>query len=127
MLEAPFTLALGVIGGIYNQIKSWIGDITGFLGSHLSGAGSVPPQLAGHRALGGGVGPGSWLVGEHGPEILTMGGSGYVTPNGALGGGVQITNHYAFTLSGLPQQIVGQIQAAIAEHDRQLVQQLQSA
>jgi hypothetical protein len=38
------------------------------------------------KAAGGSVGPGSYLVGERGPEVLTMGGSGYITPNNRLGG-----------------------------------------
>lgn len=43
----------------------------------------------GQRASGGPVAPGhSYIVGEEGPELLTMGASaGVVTPNGALGGG----------------------------------------
>lgn len=39
--------------------------------------------LEGRRAAGGPVGPGDWLVGENGPEILSMGRgqSGYVWPS----------------------------------------------
>ncbi|NCX55765.1 MAG: hypothetical protein EBW87_00990 [Burkholderiaceae bacterium] len=41
----------------------------------------------GARATGGSVRAGrSYLVGERGAEIVTMGGNGYVTPNNALGG-----------------------------------------
>ncbi|MCU1617200.1 MAG: Phage tail tape measure protein family, core region [Frankiales bacterium] len=36
----------------------------------------VPPK----RAEGGPVWPGTFLVGEHGPELLQMGGHGFVTP-----------------------------------------------
>jgi phage-related minor tail protein len=32
----------------------------------------------------------SYLVGERGPELLTMGANGYVTPNSAMGGGMTI-------------------------------------
>jgi hypothetical protein len=44
--------------------------------------------FAGGHASGGFVGPGmSYLVGERGPELLTMGAAGgYVSPNSALGG-----------------------------------------
>lgn len=51
-------------------------------------------ELAGARADGGSVSGGnSYLVGERGPEILTMGGSGYVTPNHKIsaGGGSGVT------------------------------------
>jgi len=42
---------------------------------------------SGGRASGGSVSAGgSYLVGERGPEMLTMGSDGYVTPNNKLGG-----------------------------------------
>ena len=42
--------------------------------------------------MGGSVtGGSSYLVGEKGPEIVTMGGSGYVTPNNKIGGGINVT------------------------------------
>jgi len=50
---------------------------------------------ASQRAMGGQVQSGdSVLVGERGPEVLTMGASGYVTPNHGInsGGGVSVTN-----------------------------------
>lgn len=48
-------------------------------------------EYAGMRAEGGAVQPGrSYLVGERGPEIVSMGRSGYVTPTSALGGGTQV-------------------------------------
>jgi hypothetical protein len=36
------------------------------------------------------VSPGTWLVGEKGPELLTLGAGakGYVTPNSGMGGTV---------------------------------------
>jgi len=44
-------------------------------------------EIAGARAMGGQVQAGSsYLVGERGPEVVTMGGTGYVTPNHRLGG-----------------------------------------
>lgn len=53
-------------------------------------------SLAG-RALGGQVRPGeSYVVGERGPEILTMGNSrGSITPNEAMGGSAQTVNKTA--------------------------------
>jgi len=44
-------------------------------------------ELAGARAMGGNVQGGkSYLVGERGAEVITMGGNGHVTPNHKLGG-----------------------------------------
>jgi len=41
----------------------------------------------GYRAMGGPVARGaSYIVGERGPELVTMGGNGFVTPNNRLGG-----------------------------------------
>ena len=43
--------------------------------------------MTGYRALGGPVARGaSYIVGERGPELITMGGNGFVTPNNRLGG-----------------------------------------
>lgn len=45
-------------------------------------------QISGARAMGGDVQAGNqYLVGERGPEVVTMGGNGHVTPNHKLGGG----------------------------------------
>lgn len=63
-------------------------------GSQFSQTGA---DVAGRRASGGPVGAGGrYLVGENGPEILTMGGSsGNIIPNGAMGGGgVQVVNNF---------------------------------
>jgi hypothetical protein len=59
--------------------------------------------VKGGRAMGGPVTSGTWLVGEAGPELITVGQSGYVTPNGAIGG-----NSYSITVNagvGDPRQI----------------------
>ena len=57
--------------------------------SFYSSAGSgLLGLLTGARASGGAVSAGgTYLVGEEGPELLTMGGNGYVTPNSAISGG----------------------------------------
>ena len=56
-------------------------SIGGFFGSIFGGG----------KAVGGDVAAGTtYLVGENGPELLTMGASGSITPNSALGGGVQV-------------------------------------
>lgn len=50
--------------------------------------------VSGMRAGGGGVNAGeTYVVGEKGPELLTMGGNGYITPNHALGGAMQVDVH----------------------------------
>lgn len=56
-------------------------------------------QIAGARADGGPVQAGkTYLVGERGPELLTMGASdGYVTPNGGGGGTVEINQTFHIT------------------------------
>ena len=69
----------------------------GLLGSGLSamfGSGGGGGASGGGMAAGGAVSAGqTYLVGEAGPELLTMGASGMVTPNHALGGGSQTLNH----------------------------------
>jgi hypothetical protein len=88
------------------------------------------------RALGGQVRAGeSYVVGERGPEVLTMGSGGSITPNEALkGGGGQIvskTANVSFTIqandtSGFDQllssrrgQIISMINQAMNDQGRQ--------
>ncbi len=64
-------------------------ELSGLNASQLLGAAglSIPGLATGGMASAGGT----YLVGERGPELLTMGArSGYVTPNHALGGGGSI-------------------------------------
>lgn len=58
---------------------------------------SFAAQSLSGRALGGQVRAGeSYVVGERGPEVLTMGAGGRITPNEALGGGGgQVVNRTA--------------------------------
>ena len=52
----------------------------------------IANNMNGARAMGGDVQAGnSYLVGERGPEIITMGGNGHVTPNHKLGGDTKVT------------------------------------
>ena len=54
--------------------------------SFLPGGGFLSGLFGGGRAIGGGVDAGTtYLVGERGPELLTMGSNAYVTPNNKLG------------------------------------------
>jgi hypothetical protein len=78
----------------------------------------VAEGIAGKRAAGGPVSGGStYLVGERGPELVTMGGDGFVTPNHALGG--RGGNTYAVSvyvapggdLAGAGRQMVEAIRA----------------
>lgn len=49
-------------------------------------------KMSGARAMGGDVQAGnSYLVGERGAEIITMGGNGHVTPNHKLGSDTKVT------------------------------------
>lgn len=60
-----------------------------FMGLGFTGfaANFAPPPVAGTRPAGGPVQGGRrYIVGERGPEMITMGGNGYVTPNNQLGG-----------------------------------------
>jgi hypothetical protein len=62
--------------------------ITGSLGTEGFG-GFLSSMFGGGRAQGGNVQGGrSYLVGEYGPEVVTMGGNGTVTPN--MGGNVSV-------------------------------------
>jgi phage-related minor tail protein len=63
-------------------------------------------RFRGTRASGGPVtAGGTYLVGERGPELLTMGASsGYITPNGA-GSTINVT-----VTSADPNQVVAAIQ-----------------
>lgn len=60
-----------------------------------AGASYATKSLAG-RAVGGQVRAGeSYVVGERGPEVLTMGSNGRVIPNDKVGGGQQVVNKTA--------------------------------
>ena len=78
----------------------------------VAGASSAGQALAGGRtrAAGGPVARGeTYLVGERGPEVVTMAGDGYVTPNGGMrtvggrggGGGTMTVRHeHVFRVEG---------------------------
>ena len=78
----PVTNAIGaVVSGISSGIKTMAG-IGNAIGSAVSGH-----AVSGHSATGGDVFAGqTYMVGENGPEVLTMGGNGYITPNNQIGG-----------------------------------------
>jgi len=86
-------IADGAITVFGDKIKSYFhNDIDvspgaqGLYGSSTAYGGNNPVQPRGGRAAGGPVqGGSSYLVGEQGPEVVTMGGNGHVTPNHQLG------------------------------------------
>lgn len=70
-----------LVKGLGASFNEGGGGILGFLGNMVYGGG---------RAQGGNVQGGkSYLVGEYGPEVVTMGGNGTVTPN--MGGNVSVS------------------------------------
>ncbi|ALN73185.1 phage tail tape measure protein [Aureimonas sp. AU20] len=70
----------GLAGGGAQQAAT-AGAAIGGMAAPMQG----PPMP--RRAGGGSVRRGPVLVGERGPEVLNLGGNGYVTPNHKLGGG----------------------------------------
>lgn len=71
------------------RINVWsnVGEVVNYVGRQLASLGGTTKKK-GKRASGGPVSAGrSYLVGERGPEVVTMQGNGYVTPNRDLGGG----------------------------------------
>jgi len=86
-------------------------ELSGLNASQLLGAAgfSIPGLATGGMASAGGT----YLVGERGPELLTMGArSGYVTPNHALGGGGPIN----INVNGAdPNEVVRALQAYVRQ------------
>lgn len=75
------------------DIQGGMLNISTYISSAISATSNYSGMYGGRRATGGGVQGGkSYLVGEDGPEIVTMGGNGHVTPNNALGGGTVVVN-----------------------------------
>lgn len=69
---------------VYISVGSNVGQVVGNIAKQI---GSLP-GVSGKRASGGPVSAGrSYLVGERGPEVVTMAGNGTVTPNRELTGG----------------------------------------
>lgn len=106
IVKGAFRAVADAVGWVIRQFKnliSWIEDaiaaVDRFLNNRTTGQatggasiGSSIGNLPG-RADGGPVKAGrSYLVGERGREIVTMGGNGHVTPNHELGGGIVVQN-----------------------------------
>lgn len=90
------------------------GELKGLSQSQLIGASgfsfSVPARAAGGPVSAGGT----YLVGERGPELLTMGArGGYVTPNNAMGNTVNVT-----VTSADPNAVVAALQQYVRLNNR---------
>ena len=87
---------------------------------------SIIPNLSGARASGGSVGSGrAYLVGEKGPEILTMGSSsGFVHSNsdsfGGGGGGSQVIHIDARGASRGVEQEIRRVMQDVSQLRRQV-------
>lgn len=126
-IESPFRTAIAwvvkewnsTLGSFHVTIPNWVPG----LGGDSFG---LPKMAQGGPVLAGMP----YIVGESGQELFVPRQNGTIVPNGQVGAAgrpIQIVNNYKFNLTGLPQQIVGQIEAAISAHDKQLNQQLRSA
>jgi hypothetical protein len=105
-------LSMGLTGSLASQMKGGGGGIGGLLsssagsgGSGGGGGGGGGMMSKSGRALGGQVRGGeSYLVGERGPELLTMPSNrmGRITPNSSMGGGqlnVTVENYGSSNIS----------------------------
>ena len=85
---------LSMFGGMFGGFSTMGGkSLTTSSGTNIGKIGFMPsnPAFRGARAAGGPVKGGSgYLVGERGPEMLTPGVSGIITPNNALGGSTTV-------------------------------------
>jgi hypothetical protein len=103
--------------GLWSGLSSLVGSLFG-----RGGGNSAASWVDDFRASGGAVQAGkSYLVGERGAEILTMGSAGNITPNNKLGGSSSVV-HQTNNFTGGGD--VSQIQRMMRESNRQLVEQL---
>ena len=109
-----------------NNALAGINDQTVNVDVNLRGITNLEEQMAvrlGRRAAGGPVSAGqSYLVGERGPELLTMGSAGHVTPNHAL-----MASHPAMQGGGRSAPAVIEIRSGGSRMDDLLVEMLRAA
>lgn len=113
MLFQAFTGLGGAIGGQFG------GKVEAF-GQRFGNA-----PVSGGRAAGGPVmGGRSYMVGERGPEIVTMGANGFVTPNHKLGGPTFNVDMRGASLEAVQrlEQIVMQVNGSIEQRSVAAVQ-----
>lgn len=106
---AVTTPLANAIAGVISPFGTSIGNA--FADPTLGGkvGGSISVSAAGARASGGPVFPGgTYLVGERGPELLTMGAAGFVTPNV---GGPSITQNFNIDARGADASMVPRLRA----------------
>lgn len=118
-----FSVAAGLVKGSMNGVISVINGALGAINKVIKQANKVPgvnfptlptiPKLAkGGPTLAGRT----YIVGERGPELLTMGNTnGHVTPNSQLGGGAVPEVHVYIG----DQELKGMIQVEVRENSRQ--------
>lgn len=101
--------AAGGMSGIFSSIGSWLGGSSSSAPSSGGWESNSFNGIDGARASGGPVwSGGTFLVGENGPELLSMGSSsGFVTPNHALGGGTSSPSSVRVEIvnNGTPQKV----------------------
>ena len=86
-------------------VQRAVSGIGNFVGKALGGI------FGGGKASGGPVSGGkSYVVGEKGPEILTMGSKGFITPNNQIGGGQ--TNMITVNVDASGSEVTGNTQTA---------------
>lgn len=98
----------GGLSGLLHEFGHADGDdddddsSSGFGGLLKKAGGWIASIFGGGRAVGGGVNANtSYLVGEHGPELLTLGStSGYITPNNKLSGSAGGDTYFTVNTQG---------------------------
>ena len=132
--QAGISAALGVLSvwadssipSVYGKIAATV-LVAGMTAVELAKIDSM--QYQGGRATGGPVGSGkTYLVGERGPELLTMGEDGYVTPNDRLGGGGRVVQNIQPIINfNVSPGIQGAVQAEIMRAVPYMVEQTKGA
>jgi len=136
IVRKAFKAASEAVGWVIDKVETligWIKDAIAWIGDLIDGAleainvggkaseaagGGSRIVVKGGRASGGLVQPNStYLVGEKGPELLTLGArAGYVTPNHELGGGDGSPVYVTVMLDGQPIQ--ARVKAEVREQHR---------
>jgi hypothetical protein len=135
ILGGAFKLLGTIISGIIEGLSTFIGWITTAINKinelartiansplgKIAGAvgGVLGSVFGGGRASGGYVAAGtSYLVGEQGAEIFTPSRSGYIIPNGGVGGGTQININVSGALD--PVSVARQISTILERQNVRL-------
>jgi hypothetical protein len=142
----PMSKAMGMAGGFISTGMESLFGYTPLASEGYSAAqtdaavSALEANILGGRASGGEVSPGRWLVGENGPEVLDVGGPGYVFNNsqtqamlsGASGGStvnnVSFNQHFDFrgADTGVETRIRGMLGAMKQQTKREMLAELQA-